>query len=128
MVHQTWNMKFCLLGMSILALTACEHAATETGAGLTPIGQCKVYEGKGETTEYTVELGGRGEDLTLAIQGFHPNDTSPERIVEVRFNNDVRVKPKRLTNDCVCGVSFARSAEMCGYISTYTAPLQRSWL
>lgn len=123
-----WNIKYSLLGVLALTASACEHTVAYPRTDLTPIGQCMVYEGKGETTEYTVELGGGGDELILAIQGFHPNDTSPERIVEVRLNNDVRIKPERLTNDCVCGVSFGQSEELCGYISTYKAPLQRSWL
>ena len=128
MKNRHWKTKNYLFGLSVIAISACANTVTDTGKSLTPIGQCIVYEGQGETTEYTVELGDGGGGLILAIQGFHPNDTSPERIVEVRLNRRVRVRPDRLTNDCVCGVSFGHSEEMCGYISTYEAPLQRAWL
>ena len=116
----------CLFPVCLAA--ACASSLESRNQGFTPIGQCEIYEGQGETTEYTVEIAESEGAAILGIQGFHPNDTSPERIVEVRLVGIAEVKPKRLSNDCVCGVQFARSSEMCAYVSTYTAPLKRAWL
>lgn len=119
--------------MAIILAASCAQSPPGSDLAFSPVGRCKVYEGKGETTEYTVELGvsrteSGNETIVLGVQGFHPNDTSPQRIVEIRLSEVARVTPERLSNDCVCGVEFRRSDEICAYISTYKAPLQKSWL
>lgn len=122
-----------LAALAIVAASSCAQSPPGADLALTPVGSCKVYEGKGETTEYTVELGvSRGqngnESIVLGIQGFHPNDTSPQDIVEIRLVGIAQVMPEQLSNDCVCGVEFRGSDDMCAYISTYKASLQEAWL
>lgn len=123
----------CLVALAVVAASSCAQPTPGADLALSPVGSCKVYEGKGETTEYTVELGvsrtqNGNETIVLGIQGFHPNDTSPQRIVEIRLVNIARVTPKRLSNDCVCGVEFRGSDDMCAYISTYKVSLEKPWL
>lgn len=122
-----------LLATFMLAGASCAPSAVQPDADFVTVGECSVYEKQGEKTNYIVELGVRSDSdgnagAVLGIQGFHPNDTSPLRIVEVDLADIASVKPERLSNDCVCGVAFAHSDEMCAYLSTYTAPLETSWL
>lgn len=51
--------------------------------GADPDRELQVYEGTGETSECAVELGVSRmrtgtETIVLGVQGFHPNDTSPQ--------------------------------------------------
>lgn len=125
--------QMCLAALAIIAASSCAQSLPDSGLALSSVGSCKVYEGKGETTEYTVELGvseteNEKKEIILGVQGVYPNDTSPQRIVEIRLAEIARVTPEQLSNDCVCGVEFRRSDDMCAYISTYKALLQKSWL
>lgn len=76
-------MKFISTLFAALIVAGCVHSSPGSDVALTPIGSCKVYEGKGETSECAVELGVSRmrtgtETIVLGVQGFHPNDTSPQ--------------------------------------------------
>lgn len=119
-----------LFALSVLiAAAGCSTAPSSGDAAFTPVGECKVYEGAGETTEYAVQLGiGPNSEILLGVQGFHPGETEPQRIVAILLSNGRRLKPEQLANNCTCGVTFRRSDSMCAFITTYQAVLERDWL
>ncbi len=120
--------------IATIILIACFASACATqnsvgDASYTPIAQCSVYEGQGETTEYLAELGVNARDnITLGIQGFHPGETSPQRITAVVLSNGERLRPRQISNECTCGVKFRRMDEICGFITVYEIAMEREWL
>ena len=113
--------------MTVFA-ASCANSSGSNPA-FTPFGQCEVYEGLGETTEYTVELAfDEDDEIILGVQGFHPGETSPHRIIAITLSNGKRLRPERLSNECTCGVKFRRMEAICAFVSTYKVSLERDWI
>ena len=126
----------CLqFGLKIVALStsvfvaSCISQSHGNDVAFSPIGHCEVYEGQGESTDYTVELGiGATDEIVLGIQGVHRGQTRPLQITAIVLSNGERLKPELLSNDCTCGVKFRRMDAMCAFLSTYRVNLRRGWL
>lgn len=135
-LSHSFQVAFAVLALFLAA--SCTQSRIGKEAVFSSAQTCSVYEGEGETTEYSawlsVEASGdavvhsSSGRVFLNIQGFHPNETSAQRIVEVRLSDSIRLTPQLLSNECVCGVRIRQSDSMCAHLSTYKALLEQVWL